>query len=174
MTLCPYCNHDNIEGVDVCEECGQSLDDLHLPEPATIVEKRLLTDRLNQLPAHDPVTVAPDARVGDVLNLMVERGIGCVLVCEDDQLVGVFSERDALMRLNIEASQLADSPVSQFMSTNPETLQADAKIAFAVHRMDLGSYRHVPVVDGQRRPIGVVSVRDILRYLTDSMNAATP
>jgi len=64
--------------------------------------------------------------------------------------------------------------VSQFMSTNPETLQADAKIAFAVHRMDLGSYRHVPVVDGQRRPIGVVSVRDILRYLTDSMNAATP
>ena len=57
------------------------------------------------------------------------------------------------------------------MTSDPQTLEADSKVAFAVQRMDLGSYRHVPIVDDQGRPVGIVSVRDILRYLADKMGA---
>ena len=56
------------------------------------------------------------------------------------------------------------------MTAGPETLDLDDKIAFAIHKMDLGGFRHVPIMrDGD--VIGVISARDILRYLTDSVLA---
>jgi CBS domain-containing protein len=100
---------------------------------------------------------------------MVERKIGCVLVADGDRPLGIFSERDALRRLNIEAPTLRAAPVSQFMTPNPQTVVADAKIAFAVQRMDLGGYRHLPIVGKQGELVGIISARDILRHLMDSM-----
>jgi CBS domain-containing protein len=107
--------------------------------------------------------------VGDVLRLMVERKVGCVVVADGAKPLGIFSERDALRKISDRAAQLADKPVSEFMTSNPQTLMADAKIAFAVQRMDLGGFRHLPVVDRAGELIGVISARDILRYLTDIM-----
>jgi CBS domain-containing protein len=52
------------------------------------------------------------------------------------------------------------------MTTKVEALPPSAKIAFAVHRMDQGGYRHVPVLDEQGQAVGIFSVRDILSYLT--------
>ena len=46
----------------------------------------------------------------------------------------------------------------------------DAKIAFAVQRMDLGGYRHLPIVDREGQLSGIISVRDILEYLTERMS----
>ncbi len=79
--------------------------------------------------------------------------------------MGVFSERDALMKLNIDSATLADRPVREFMTLGPETLQTSDKIAFAIHRMDLGGYRHIPILD-HGAIIGIISIRDILDYLT--------
>ena len=73
------------------------------------------------------------------------------------------------MSLNTEASALGDRPVSGFMTAPPETLEPDAKVAFAVQRMAVGGYRHIPIVGGGGELGGIVSVRDILRYLTDKM-----
>ena len=169
MSDCPSCGHQNIEGVDVCEECEQPLMDTHLPFPATAVEKSLLKDRIASLNPKEPLTVSPNNSISEVLRLMVDHSIGCALVVQDDLVVGVFSERDALMKLNVEASQLGDCPVSQFMTPSPETLESSAKVAFAVQRMDLGGYRHLPVVDENGRPTGIISVRDILRFLSEKM-----
>jgi CBS domain-containing protein len=83
--------------------------------------------------------------------------------------MGIFSERDALRKLGARAAEQSGRPVSELMTPNPQTLVADAKIAFAVHRMDLGGYRHVPIVDQQGELTGIISARDILRHLTDSM-----
>ncbi|MEQ8789223.1 MAG: CBS domain-containing protein [Pirellulaceae bacterium] len=173
MIICPYCDSENIGGADHCEACGQSLDDLHLPEPATAVERDLLRDRVSALRPKPPIFVAPATPVRDVLNKLLEQGIGCVLVVEDQKLVGIFSERDALMRVGTEIDTLGDKPVSEFMTTSVETLKPTAKLAFAVQRMDVGGFRHVPVVDDGGNPIGIISVRDILSYLTERMLAAS-
>lgn len=165
MTACPYCAHENLPGMDVCDQCGHSLTDLYLPEPASDVERGLLTDRVEALAPRPPIAVAPETPTADVLRLMVDRRIGCVLVVQDDRLLGIFSERDALLKLNIDAARLGDRPVADFMTTPVDTLDGDAKIAFAVHRMDLGSFRHVPVVDEAGKPTGIISARDILRHL---------
>jgi CBS domain-containing protein len=101
----------------------------------------------------------------------VANRIGCVLVTETDKLVGIFSERDALMRLGGDAAQLVTSPISEFMTRNPEALDIDAKIAFALHKMDVGHYRHVPVLE-KDRVRAVVSIRDILQYITQDLLAA--
>ena len=167
--LCPYCDQGYIEGADFCERCGQPLDDQHLPTPSTLVEQSLLKDRVSVLSPKEPIVVAPDASVGDVLNILVDREIGCVFIVDDSKVVGVFSERDALLRLDAESVGQLDRPVSDFMTPSPQKITADSKIAFAVRMMDQGSYRHVPVVDDEDRPTGVISVRDILAYLTDKI-----
>jgi len=167
MTKCPFCDAENIEGIDVCEQCEQPLTEEYLHDPATAVERGLLADHIDVLNPKPPVVVAPDMATRDVIRLMVDRNIGSVLVVKDEHLIGIFSERDALMKLNAEAAQLSDRPVSEFMTKKVQTLDSHAKIAFAVQRMDLGSFRHVPVVNQAGEPVGVISVRDILRYITD-------
>jgi CBS domain-containing protein len=169
MTLCRHCRTPNIDGAEDCENCGQPLDDTHLPPPPNEASRRLLSDRVETLSPRNPIAVAPAMPVGDVLRLMVEKKVGCVLVAEEAKPLGIFSERDALRKINDQAGQLADRPVSEFMTPKPETLMADAKIAFAVQRMDLGGFRHLPIVDRGGQLIGVISARDILRYLTDIM-----
>lgn len=172
MIICPFCNRKNIEGADICEQCQQSLDDTYLPAPASEVEKSLLTDRVNVLHPKTPITVKSSQTVAEVLQFLVDRAIGCVVVVDGSEAVGIFSERDALMRLNTDAVALGDRPISEFMTPHPQTLEADAKIAFAAQRMDLGGYRHVPIVNRQGNLTGIISVRDILRYLTEKMSAA--
>ena len=86
-------------------------------------------------------------------------------------MVGVFSERDALRRIGVDVADHADAPVSEFMTPNPQSLDADAKIAFAVRMMNLGGYRHIPVLNDNGQPTGVISVRDILDYLAGKIGS---
>ncbi|HWB11971.1 MAG TPA: CBS domain-containing protein [Pirellulales bacterium] len=171
MTECPYCGVENIDGADHCEECQQPLDFLSKPRASTPIERSLVKDRVASLDPKPPLTVSPDQSVGDVLTLMVERQVGCVVVLEGEKIVGIFSERDALDRLNVNFANLADRPVSQFMTPSPETVDSEARIAFAVHKMDVGGYRHLPVVS-QGRLSGVISVRDVLHYVTQDLRAS--
>jgi CBS domain-containing protein len=111
-----------------------------------------------------PVVVAPNTPVGEVLKILVNNTIGCVMVVEGEKILGIFTERDALLKLNTQAGELAGRPISEFMTANPQILSVDDKIVFAVQRMDLGGFRHVPLVDEKGQLVGVVSVRDILQY----------
>jgi CBS domain-containing protein len=169
MIVCPYCNTENYDGVDLCSDCGQPLNDRYLPPPATAVEKGLLQDRVSVLAPKPPRTVPSSTPVAEVLKLMVDQKIGCVIVADGNKPLGIFSERDALRKLNVQASELGSQPVSQFMTANPQTLVANAKIAYAVQRMDLGGYRHLPIVDDQGDLLGIISARDIINYLTAKM-----
>jgi CBS domain-containing protein len=171
MMLCPFCGHENIEGVDECEHCECSLADVELLVPATPVERDLLRDRAGSLTSRPPLTVAPLTPVRRVLQLMHENSVGCVGIVKEGRLVGIFSERDALLKLGNDAASLGEYPVSEFMTANPRTLPADAKIAFAVRHMDQGGFRHLPIVSETNEFVGVVSVRDILRYVAGRMGA---
>jgi len=166
MIVCPFCDTENIEGADQCEQCHQPLTEMSIRVPASSVEAGLLRDRIEILWPKSPSTVPPDKSVGQVLKKMVAEGIGCVMVVDGDKLVGIFSERDALMKLNTEAPRLMDKPISQFMTPHPVTLETNDKIAFALQKMNVGGYRHLPIMFSGKLA-GVISIRDILRYLTE-------
>lgn len=168
MLICPDCGAENIDGADACEACSQSLTDLSQRMPAAGVEEGLVRDRVGKIPHHPPVTVKPSTTVGEVLKAMTDQSIGCVLVVSEDgsdTLEGIFSERDALMRLNVDAPQWLGLTIDRFMTPNPATIPADAKIAYALHRMNHGGYRHLPIMKG-KRAVSVISVRDVMQYLT--------
>ena len=57
-------------------------------------------------------------------------------------------------------------PISQFMTADPVTLETSDKIAYALHKMNVGGYRHMPILF-EGKLAGVISIRDILRYLTE-------
>ena len=173
MTDCPYCGHANIDGVDECEACQKPLQFLTRPRAATLLEKRIIKDPIRTLLPREPVIVKRDTPVAEVLKVLASQRVGCVLIVEDEQVVGIFSERDALMRLNTRFAALGDRPISEFMTAQPETLELDDRICFAIHNMDLGGYRHIPVLE-KGKIVGVISVRDILRYLSESILAAEP
>jgi CBS domain-containing protein len=170
MIICPYCDAENIEGADECGECGEALSYLSVRVPASSVEGDLLRDRIERLWPKSPSTVAPDTPVGTVLKKMVDERIGCVMIVRAGKLAGIFSERDALMKLNTDAARFIDRPISQFMTPDPVTLETNDKIAFALHKMNVGGYRHIPILFGGKL-VGVISIRDILRYLTERIAA---
>jgi CBS domain-containing protein len=98
-----------------------------------------------------PVTVAAAAMVG--------ARAGSALVMQGRMLVGILTERDVL-RAAASGADLTVSPVSAWMTTNPESATLDTTVEDAAQLMLLNGFRHLPVVDG-REVRGVVSLRDL-------------
>ncbi|TWU29287.1 CBS domain-containing protein [Bythopirellula polymerisocia] len=166
MIPCPSCGFENLEGNDFCDQCQNSLTDLSIPQQRSAVERGLVKDTIEFLKPHKPSSVSPNDTVGEVLQKMVSEKIGCVMVVEGEEIRGIFTEFDALMKVNTNAASLADKPISTVMTASPVTIEIDHKIAFALHRMHVGGYRHVPVLN-KGKLVGVTSIRDILNYLAE-------
>jgi len=164
MIACPFCGSENTEGSDVCDDCQHSLTDLSQPSFETPVERGLMNDRIEALSPKVPLSVAPQTPIGEVLNQMVAASIGYVMIVEGDQLIGIFSEYDAVRKVNSNAAQMGTRPISSVMTPAPVTLEASDKIAFALHKMHVGGYRHLPIMTNGKLT-GVISIRDILNYL---------
>jgi CBS domain-containing protein len=160
--ICPDCGYDNIEGVDGCEQCGQPLVDF---DPATCeLEESISRHSIAVLTPKPVVTIPSTTTVRESIRTMAEKNIGCVLVKDSERLAGVFTERDVLNRITPDLDAL-DEPVSNYMTRSPETIRRQDSIAYALHQMDIGGYRHMVIVDRYGSPTGILSVRDILRFL---------
>ena len=168
MACCPFRGFENIDGSDACDKCEQSLSSLTKPRPATEVERSIMKDLIGDLARREPLVVAPSAPLGEVLRRMADRNVGCAIVVRDHRVAGIFTERDLLLRLNVEAAELIDRPIEEFMTCAVETLELDDRIAFALHKMDLGGYRHIPVLS-EGRVTGIISARHILRHISAAL-----
>jgi len=161
--LCPDCGFDNIEGMDNCEACGQPL--APLAPAGGELEQSISRHTIGVLCPAAPLTVGPDDPISSAIESMSQHSVGCVLVVDsEDNLTGIITERDVLNRFSDDISRMTQ-PVADFMTGSPVTVSQDDSIGYALHAMDLGGYRHLPVVDDDDCPIGVISVRDILRFL---------
>jgi CBS domain-containing protein len=137
------------------------------PIPQGPVETALLTDTVAILDPRPPVTVEATETLGRAIREMVQRKVGAVLAIGPlGELVGILTERDFLSKVAGQPGY-EDLPVSRFMTPAPETVMPTDLLAIAIGKMDAGGYRHLPVVVGGK-PVGVISVRDILRHLTAS------
>lgn len=160
---CPGCGCENVEGVDECDECGSPL--AGLDPMGNEVEQSLATHPINALCPREPICVAPETPVREVISQMATRKHGCVLVEKGAELLGVFSERDVLNKIAGKPGSL-DRPVSDFMTAAPMTVTKRDSIGFSMQTMDLGGCRHLPIVNSANIAVGLLSARDILRYLS--------
>jgi CBS domain-containing protein len=129
------------------------------------LETSLLTNPVSVLEPRPPVTIAASGTIGDAIRQMIEVRVGAVLVTGDGgELIGILTERDFLTKV-AGMPEYEQLPVTQFMTPNPETVKPTDVLAAALGKMDAGGYRHLPVV-ANGKPVGVISVRDVLRHLT--------
>jgi CBS domain-containing protein len=132
------------------------------------VLQRRIRELLPTLPA--AVALGHQAPVRDAIEVMRQKQLSCVLVVERGQLVGVFTERDVVTKVAGTPLDVDHVPLRDVMQPDPECLQLDDELVYALHQMLRGAYRHVPVVDEQRRPTALVSLQTII----DELVAAFP
>jgi CBS domain-containing protein len=127
----------------------------------------IINGHVRDVVAHDCeiVSLESTATVADAVAAMIENRVGVVLIVEDDRIMGLFSERDVLTRVVSASLPPAETPVSSVMTPHPHSLTIDAEIVFALNRMAVGGFRHIPIVDGDDRPVAMLSMRDIVRHI---------
>jgi signal-transduction protein with cAMP-binding, CBS, and nucleotidyltransferase domain len=124
-----------------------------------------------QRPIRDLPTLGPaaacarNATVRQAIELMHQRRLGYILVVEQGRLLGIFTERDVLTKVAGREVDIDRVTVGTLMTTDPECLSADDELVYALNQMSLGGYRHIPLLDDDGRPIGVVAMRHIVDYL---------
>jgi CBS domain-containing protein len=166
--LCPSCGHANVPGADECGRCLFPLASIDSdPAGMDAIEASVLQDRVRGLKYKPPVTVPVDAKLGLALHRMVEHAVGALLVVDAaGRLVGILTERDYVRKVVGVLPDYAHRPLKEFMTPDPETVGADDRLAVALQKMDVGGYRHLPVVEEDGVPVGLVSVRDVIRHIT--------
>ncbi|MET7922252.1 CBS domain-containing protein [Streptomyces avermitilis] len=107
------------------------------------------------------VTVEPQASVTAVARTMRDENIGAVLVTDGEQLRGLVSDRDLVVRALAEGGDPSTMTVAAACSEDLVTVGPDDDLALAVEVMREHSVRRVPVVDEERHPVGIVSLGDL-------------
>jgi CBS domain-containing protein len=105
------------------------------------------------------VTAGPDNTVADAAAAMVRQQVGSALIMQGRFLAGILTERDVL-RAAASGTDLTNSPVSAWMSQDPEWAAPETSVEDATQLMLLHGFRHLPVLEG-REVCGVVSLRDL-------------
>jgi CBS domain-containing protein len=163
--LCPVCRFENFEGEDTCANCGADLRTADTPQPATEFRGPGLGKTLDALTLEEPATVEPGTPVAQAIRRMHAEGHDYLLVCDEGRLIGIFTDRDAVVKA--AGRRLASFDVRDFMTPDPVVLRHDETLAVAIHKMAVGGFRHIPIVEGDR-PIGVVAAADVFRHLSAS------
>jgi CBS domain-containing protein len=133
--------------------------------------RNLRRDPVSRLDPSPPRAVARSAAVADAVELMRRDNVGCILVCEADRLVGLFTERDLMTRVLAVGKPLTH-PIAEVMTAEPISVLAKDSIRMAIRKMKAGGHRHLPVVDEANRPTGILSVKAVVRYLVEHYPAA--
>jgi signal-transduction protein with cAMP-binding, CBS, and nucleotidyltransferase domain len=160
---CPSCGHENIDGIDRCDNCLASFRQLDIPsqDEAEGLARSVMEDNLAELDQEQTVAVAPGTTALEVVRQMKNANVGCALVIDGGKLVGIFTEHDVLKTM---ATNFETTAVSELMSPNPAKLQETDSVAEALNRMSMGRYRHIPVQksDGTH---AVCSIKSVLTYI---------
>ncbi|CAN5807513.1 hypothetical protein BH24CHL5_BH24CHL5_01580 [soil metagenome] len=165
--ICPSCGFENIQGVDECENCGADLRTVDIPAPSTGFEAQMVGRPLSSLQPEAPITIAPNASAAEAIQLMNDNSTGCLIVVDSSGVRGILSERDLLLKL--DGSPLDRARVAELMTPDPVVLRPGDSIAVAIHKMAVGGFRHIPLVeDGQAT--GLISAGQVFRFILDQID----
>lgn len=114
-----------------------------------------------------PVVVDEQTPYDEVLAQMRRQSRGSVVICRGQAVTGVFTERDYLYKHCLERVD-PKTPIGTLMSTHPVTVSSKTSLGEAVELMHDKKFRNLPIVDDQGRPVGLLTVGGIIRYLAEN------
>ncbi len=127
----------------------------------------LKRDLVKHLRPKTPLLTAPETSVREAIRLLQENNTGCVIVCDaQGKAVGIFTERDVLRRVIGERVDM-DSPIKDVMSTDLASVQESDPITRAVRLLHERGLRHLPVLNEDGEPLGIIPVRHVMEYLVE-------
>lgn len=109
------------------------------------------------------LTIRPGDKVSAAVKIMAEKNIGAVLVMDGDTLVGILSERDLVRKLLASDKPAKGTLVSEIMTKHPYCTNLDASIDSCIALMSKHRFRHLPVLDANKKLIGMVSMGDLVK-----------
>jgi CBS domain-containing protein len=116
---------------------------------------------LKEIMTSDVFTIERDATVADVAGIMLKRRLGSAVVMDGSWVSGIFTERD-VVRAAASGKDLNSSRVSDWMTSDPVTVEGGLEAEEAAELMMSNGFRHLPVLEGQAL-VGIVSLRDVIR-----------
>jgi CBS domain-containing protein len=134
------------------------------------LSRNLKVDSISRLEPSPPHSIDITATAEEAVAVMRAQHVGCLLVTDSGKTVGIFTERDLLRRVLARSLPL-DTPMGVCMTANPVTVSPKDPVRTAIHRMEDGGYRHLPVVDEDGRPVGILSARRVVHYLVEHFPA---
>jgi CBS domain-containing protein len=165
--VCRFCGHENPTGGDACENCGAEFSE-GMPESATTFDGRLLGVGLGALVSASPTWLTRTDRALDAVASMKADGVDYVLVGEGGRLEGIFTDRDAMLKL---PGWTGSSPaLDEVMTRGPIVLRPDDTVALGIHKMADAGVRHLPLA-AAGQVTAVVAARDIFRHLATRLEA---
>jgi CBS domain-containing protein len=126
----------------------------------TVTVKQILDRKGSQV-----WSIRPEATIQDALILMAEKNIGALMVIEDNNLVGVFSERDYARRVVLKSRTEENTLVKDVMTTQVIGISLDHKIEECLALMTQKFIRHLPVCENDGQVIGVITIGDVVKEI---------
>lgn len=128
--------------------------------------RNLRTDSVARLQPTPPRGIDAEQPVAAAVAAMRQWNVGCLLVTRTGRLVGIFTDRDLLTRVLAPGLSLTIT-IAECMTADPVTVQPKDPVRTAIKRMEKGGYRHLPVIDENNRPVGILSARRVVHYLVE-------
>lgn len=131
------------------------------------LSQSFMCQSVGQIDPNPPICVNSNENLKNVLKTLKTNKTGCVQITDSsDVLIGIFSERDWILKISDEKEDL-NSKISDFMTKNPQAVKMDTPVAYAINLMSKGGFRHIPVVDDENSPVGMLSVKNIIDFLAN-------
>ena len=115
-------------------------------------------------------TVSPNATVFEAIQLMADKNVGALLVTENDQLVGILSERDYTRKVALRGKSSKELKVSEIVSSQVTTATPNHSIEDCMRLMTENRIRHLPIMNG-REIKGIVSIGDLVNWIISAQTS---
>lgn len=120
--------------------------------------------QVNDLDLSPAVLLEPDDTLATAAREMEENGLSAVVILEGGNVAGILTERD-LVRAAADGAQFSQTPLDEYMTAAPVTLDERASTDEAVQTMIDGEFRHVPILNDEDDVVGVVTLKAVVKAL---------
>jgi CBS domain-containing protein len=141
------------------------MDELEQVSEVPINKALSLEDAISELELRNHPTVQSGSTLQSVIDILRVKKVGAVMVESNGKIVGVMTERDFLLRAISKGLDMNKERIEDYMTVNPETLNAEDPIAFALNKMHVFGIRHIPILNQDQSIYGLISVKDIIAHI---------
>ncbi len=143
------------------------MDELEREESPGVHEAVTLHEPISELELPAPIVLPMGTSIKKAVKQLQVESLGCVLIEDQGKLAGILTERDILLKITGRGLDLEKEIVDTYMTPDPEYLKMEDPIVYALNKMYVGGFRHVPLVDDDKKPVGLVSLVNIVHHISD-------